>query len=162
MTKDDRRSTSMPVTSDATMEAPLELDLTGAQQERIAHLFSRLEKADFYELLGTPRDADKKELKRAYNALVIEFHPDRFFRKRVGPFKPKMEAIFKRLTEGLEVLCSAERRAEYDASLRTTRRSIVDDMLEEALAEQASDEGIETFDRDEVVEVSTTPPRSKA
>lgn len=138
-----------------------EVDLTLEQQTRINGFYVQLSAMTFYDLLGVPRLADKKTIKRAYNERTIEFHPDRYFRKRLGSFKPKLEAIFMRMTEAQEILCSTERRAQYDAALNAGRMSLIDSMLEEAAAEIAdnADDGrrvtIDTFVK---VEESLPPP----
>jgi hypothetical protein len=139
---------------------PGELDIDLEQQARITDFFLHLGGLDFYALLGVAHDADTKTIKRAYNARVIEFHPDRYFRKRLGTFKPKLEAIFARMTEAQEVLCSAIRRAEYDAALRTTRHSLIDAMLEEALVELKDDEPNQRYEilHPHRVEVVSSPP----
>jgi hypothetical protein len=109
--------------------------LTAEQQDRIDAVFRELPRASLYELLGIRRDADKKAVKRAYNERVMHFHPDRFFRKRLGGFKPKMESIIVRLTEAHDVLCSPERRREYDETFPMRSSSSIDSMLEESAAE---------------------------
>ena len=48
--------------------------------------------------------ADKKAIKDAYYVLAAEYHPDRYFRKRLGTFKSKMEAVFNRLTVAHDTL----------------------------------------------------------
>lgn len=176
MPKDDRQATPISLAPErASGEMPRisglhpaqgasldeELDLTAEQQARITAVFSRLDSIDLYQLLGVPRDADKKTLKRAYNARVMDFHPDRFFRKRLGTFKPKMEAIFARMTDALDVLCSPERRAEYDETTPQSdpRQDAIDAMLEAELAGMPEDDGrYERFDFEAAVPVTTTPP----
>lgn len=144
-----------------TQLAVEDIDLTPEQRERIASLFLRLGEIDFYALLEVPRTAEKKDIKRAYNAMVVAFHPDRFFRKRLGTFKPKLEAIFERMTDAYELLCDSERRATYDTALQTNRQSVIDGMLEEAMKEMAGEAAAgryEIFDAAEVIEIRIPLP----
>jgi curved DNA-binding protein CbpA len=120
----------------AELEEPA--DLTPEQKKQILDFFYRLEDADHYTLLGVSRDADKKKIKRAYFELAATFHPDRYFKKQLGSFKAKMEAVFNRATEANDTLLDPANRAEYDAYLAevaTTRG--METMLERALADAA-------------------------
>ena len=142
-------------------EGPEELDLTAEQRQRIDDVFGRLKTLSLYELLGVERAADKKAIKRAYFERTNEFHPDRFFRKRLGGYKSKMEAIFGRTSEAHDVLCSPERRAEYDAALRARRFSVIEDMLAEASSEmEGSEEGsrLEQAMFDDAIRVDDSEP----
>src|SRR5262249_22828767 len=83
----------------------------------IVTTFSRLDAIDHYALLEVARDADKKAIKRAYYAFASRYHPDRFFRKRLGTYRAQMEAIFARGTTAHDVLTSKDGRATYAARL---------------------------------------------
>jgi molecular chaperone DnaJ len=65
-------------------------------------------KRDAYEVLGVPRDADERGIKKAFRALARELHPD------VNKHDPEAEEKFKEAAEAYEILSDAERRATYD------------------------------------------------
>jgi molecular chaperone DnaJ len=65
-------------------------------------------KRDAYEVLGVPRDADERAIKKAFRALARELHPD------VNRHDPEAEEKFKEAAEAYEILSDAERRATYD------------------------------------------------
>jgi molecular chaperone DnaJ len=65
-------------------------------------------RSDPYEVLGVPRDADERQVKRAFRALARELHPD------VNSHDPEAEEKFKEAAEAYEILSDAERRATYD------------------------------------------------
>ncbi|GAC1458895.1 MAG: molecular chaperone DnaJ [Chamaesiphon sp.] len=62
---------------------------------------------DYYEILGTSRDADKEEIKRAYRRLARKYHPD--VNSETGA-----EDRFKEINRAYEVLSEPEMRARYD------------------------------------------------
>lgn len=63
---------------------------------------------DPYEVLGVERDADEKQIKRAFRGLARELHPD------VNTDDPEAEQKFKEAAEAYEILSDSERRAVYD------------------------------------------------
>jgi molecular chaperone DnaJ len=65
-------------------------------------------KRDAYEVLGVPRDADERAIKKAFRGLARELHPD------VNRHDPEAEEKFKEAAEAYEILSDAERRATYD------------------------------------------------
>jgi len=64
--------------------------------------------ADYYAVLGVPRDADESTIKRAYRQLARRHHPD------VAEDKAAAEHRFKEINEAYEVLSDAQKRANYD------------------------------------------------
>lgn len=93
------------------------LDLPETERSRVATLYDRLHEVDHYAVLGVAATCDEKEIKRAYFVLAKELHPDRYFRKNLGSYKHKLEAIFARLTVANETLTNKARRADYDRAL---------------------------------------------
>ena len=65
-------------------------------------------KRDAYEVLGVARDADEREIKKAFRNKARELHPD------VNRHDPDAEEKFKELAEAHEILSDAEKRSVYD------------------------------------------------
>jgi hypothetical protein len=92
-------------------------ELDAETQAKITELDRKIGNTDYYSLLGVARDADKKEIKRAYFALAATFHPDRFFGKKLGLVRAPLDRVFVKLTEANDTLGSKSRREAYDATL---------------------------------------------
>ena len=67
-----------------------------------------MEKRDYYEVLGVPREATKEEIKKAYRKQALKYHPDK------NPGDKKAEEKFKEAASAYEVLSNDEKRARYD------------------------------------------------
>lgn len=110
-----------------TLYDPAELDedveVDPEKRRRILDLFYRLDDFTYYELLGVADDAEKKQVKSAYYLIAPEFHPDKFFRKRLGSYKHKIETLFTRITLAHDVLTNKQRRSEYDDYLEQTHKN---------------------------------------
>ncbi|MDJ0947482.1 MAG: molecular chaperone DnaJ [Alphaproteobacteria bacterium] len=63
---------------------------------------------DYYEILGVPRDADQKAVKKAFRQLALKYHPDR-------NKSPDAEEKFREIAEAYGVLSDPKKRADYDA-----------------------------------------------
>lgn len=101
-----------------------EIDLDDERQALIDDLHGRIDTLSHYQLLDVSPTADKKAIKEAYFRIIPIFHPDKYFGKRVGSYKKKLERVFERLTQAYEVLTRPQKRAEYDGYLiirRATR-----------------------------------------
>lgn len=67
-----------------------------------------MEYRDYYKILGVEKNADAKEIKKAYRGLARKYHPD------VNPGDKKAEEYFKEINEAYEVLSDPEKRQKYD------------------------------------------------
>ncbi|MCH8192476.1 MAG: molecular chaperone DnaJ [Planctomycetes bacterium] len=65
-------------------------------------------KQDYYKVLGVQKNASADEVKRAYRALAMKYHPDK------NPGDKAAEGKFKNCAEAYEVLSDAEKRQRYD------------------------------------------------
>jgi molecular chaperone DnaJ len=66
------------------------------------------QKRDYYEVLGVPKTADEKEIKKAYRKLARKYHPD------VNPGDKEAERKFKEIGEANDVLSDPKKREMYD------------------------------------------------
>jgi curved DNA-binding protein len=63
---------------------------------------------DYYDILGVSKNADEKELKRAFRQMAKQYHPD------ANPDNPNAEQKFKEVNEAYEVLSDPDKRRAYD------------------------------------------------
>jgi curved DNA-binding protein CbpA len=160
-------SQGRPALTDDPTALAEDVDLDIDMRRQILATHGALERLDHYALLGVDRAADKKTLRRAYFELAAKFHPDRYFRKRLGSFKPRMETIFGRLTLAHETVSTQDSRAEYDAYLSEQRRArSIEELLDAAVAEaKRAEESIERELRGQTpmaAATSSAPPAGSA
>ena len=63
---------------------------------------------DYYQVLGVSKNADEKEIKKAFRKLAQKYHPDK------NPDDPQAEKRFKEVNEAYTVLSDSEKRKHYD------------------------------------------------
>jgi curved DNA-binding protein len=63
---------------------------------------------DYYKILGVPKNASEKDIKKAYRKLARQYHPD------LNPDSKEAEKKFKEINEANEVLSHPENRKKYD------------------------------------------------
>jgi molecular chaperone DnaJ len=66
-----------------------------------------MQKRDYYEVLGVPRNASQEEIKSAFRKLARQYHPD------VNK-APDAEERFKEINEAFAVLSDLQKRSIYD------------------------------------------------
>ncbi len=91
-----------------------EIDLSTKECSLIEQMHRTLDQGSHYTLLGVPEDADPQQVRKAYYDLSRHWHPDRFFRREVGEYAPKIEAIFSAITLAYQTLSNARKREQYD------------------------------------------------
>jgi tetratricopeptide (TPR) repeat protein len=119
-------------------------DLETSRKQAILELYYRLDTQDNYQLLGIPRNADRRAVKAAYYEKVRTFHPDRYFGKDLGPFRGKLEECFARLTAAHDTLATVARREEYDGYLAQQARV---EELERALSQTVTIDDLDLLEQ---------------
>ena len=74
----------------------------------VANKDKNMSKRDYYEILGVSKNADAKDIKKAYRKLAIKYHPDK------NPNDKTAEEKFKEAAEAYDVLSSPEKKQRYD------------------------------------------------
>ena len=64
--------------------------------------------ADFYNVLGVPKDASAADIKKAYRKLAVQYHPDK------NPDDNTAQEKFKKISEAYETLSDDKKRQMYD------------------------------------------------
>ncbi|RZC46890.1 hypothetical protein C5167_039827 [Papaver somniferum] len=67
-----------------------------------------LRQRDFYEVLGVPKDANRDDIKKAFQALAKKYHPD------ANTNNPAAKRKFQEINEAYETLRDTQKRAQYD------------------------------------------------
>lgn len=75
-------------------------------------LLKRSKQKDYYKVLGVGRDADEREIKRAYRKLTKIYHPDKASSNNLSPeeAQKKMAAV----NEAYEILSDPELKQRFD------------------------------------------------
>jgi len=133
-----------------------DVDLEPERKRTILDVFHRLDSITHYQVLGVAPTADKRAIKNAYFEVVNVFHPDRYFGKKLGSFKPKLERVFTRLTEAHDTLTRSGPRAEYDTYLASLDKTRELDQVDAAVLAQV--QSIQRQIEEEARAALSTPP----
>ena len=82
-------------------------------QRRARTLLHRSRQKDYYKVLGVGRDADAREIKRAFRRLTVQHHPDKVAQH--GTNEADAQRRMAAINEAYEVLSDPELRARFDA-----------------------------------------------
>ncbi len=87
------------------------------RRKYVRDLWEKMQKQNYYELLGVGFDADETEIKNAYFRLVKQYHPDTRASDEPQDIKDKLDEIFVRIKGAYQTLINEDRRQEYNARL---------------------------------------------
>jgi curved DNA-binding protein CbpA len=90
-----------------------DVDLDVDRRKEILYLAAHVDGWTHWQVLGLKWDAASSEARDAYREKAKIFHPDRYQGRRVGSFRPRLERIFRRLTEARDALSDEPSRAAY-------------------------------------------------
>jgi len=79
--------------------------------QRAQKLMKLAKQKDYYKILGVPRTANKKEIKKAYRKLAQKYHPDKY---EGDMTKEQVQDKMSEINQAYEVLSDDELRERYD------------------------------------------------
>ena len=68
----------------------------------------RAAERDFYKILGVPRSAKEREIKKAFKKLSMKWHPDK------NPGDDSAAKKYQDITSAYDALSDADKRRKYD------------------------------------------------
>lgn len=66
---------------------------------------------DPYEVLGVAKDADEREIKKAYRKMALKHHPDK---QTTEEARRQASEVFAKISNAYEILSDPQKREEYD------------------------------------------------
>jgi seryl-tRNA synthetase len=90
----------------------LEKENTELNKE-ITELQNPFKEWTLYDVLGVEKNATNPEIKKAYNKLALQFHPDRWCSKPPLVFN----TVFAKISEAYQILSDEQKRVQYDEYL---------------------------------------------
>ena len=113
-------STDGEAASTEAAKAGARVDLPEAFQREIREFARTLPTLTYYDVLGVPRDAEPAAIRDAFFQRSKTYHPDRYFKKELGPFAELLNEVYKRIVAAHDVLRDSKLRGAYDRSLSPT------------------------------------------
>ena len=109
----------------------------GLQRDEIEQRASTLDDQTYFQILGVAPSAGPKDIQAAYFQLAKRWHPDRLHAS-LADLRPKVAAVFARISEANQTLSNADKRAEYEETVRqgggTARdREMVERVIDSAM-----------------------------
>jgi len=113
LTDAEKFDEALRIFRDALEAAPdAENEVTQKARQRVKQAEVALKQSkekNYYKILGLPRTATAKDIKKAYRALALQWHPD-----KNTDNKEEAEGMFQDISEANEVLSDSELKAKYD------------------------------------------------
>jgi hypothetical protein len=99
-----------PLTPDEERAIGERVEMSDSDKRHVIAVRRKLRGGTYFDLLGVDGSVGRRELKRAYFRMSKAFHPDRYYQKELGSFRPWLTEIFETLTSAFAVLSDVRQR----------------------------------------------------
>jgi curved DNA-binding protein CbpA len=96
--------------------------LNPADVDELHRLQEMAQSKSHYKVLGISSRSKQEDIQEAFYELSRKWHPDRFFRRDLGPQTKIIEEVFVAITEAYRTLSDQELRLAHDRKLREDER----------------------------------------
>ncbi len=93
-----------------------EVDLEALDLVRLIEWDQTLDRVSYYEILGLSQNDDREQVRHAFHAFALAFHPDSF-QGFDATIQARVQRVFERGVEAYRALADPERRSDYDLAL---------------------------------------------
>ncbi|MBT8493740.1 MAG: Hsp70 family protein [Deltaproteobacteria bacterium] len=100
-----------------------DVELESWEKKRLIAVKRKLDAGRILAILGIKETANKRELRRAYFELAKEFHPDRYYGKRLGSFGPLLGEVFASATQAVKALSDSRTTTSSQVAKKSRRKS---------------------------------------
>lgn len=129
-------------------DAPLELsdgdDVRAPEEKRaraaVLRYYDDIMSRNFFQVFGVERDTEPERIKAAYFELAKRWHADSYADVKLGDARPKLDAIFQRITEAYETITDKAKREEYIVYLDRQSKGLPTDVNQILRGEQLFDQ----------------------
>ncbi|MDA3863507.1 MAG: hypothetical protein PF689_06515, partial [Deltaproteobacteria bacterium] len=97
-----------------------EVEISQQRQEEILRVHNTISKLNPVQIFHLDGDYSDKEVKRKFRKFTMRFHPDRYYGKKLGPYKEILHQIFKIISDNYKLVAQHENRQKIQDAFRGT------------------------------------------
>lgn len=120
-------------------------------QAAINKYYDEIVTRDFFQIFGADRETDVDKVKAVYFELAKKWHADTYANMNLGRARPKLDAIFQRITEAYETITDKSKREEYLVYMDRQAKGLPTDVNQILKGEQLFDQAMAMMRRRDFV-----------
>ncbi|MGM0596381.1 MAG: hypothetical protein ACQES9_05015 [Myxococcota bacterium] len=110
----------IPIECVEKLQGTDEVEISQQRQEEILRVYNTITKLNPVQIFYLDQDYSDKEVKRKFRKFTMRFHPDRYYGKKLGPYKDILHQIFKIISDNYKLISKRENRQKIQNSFQGT------------------------------------------